>query len=55
MIARRRFQERLDHYQKNVAKVVKIQSFYRAKMAGDAYRKLSNFYFYFFNWASNTM
>ncbi|CAG8441430.1 8358_t:CDS:10 [Ambispora leptoticha] len=40
-IARRKFQDRLDYFRENIAKVIKIQSLYRAKKDGDAYRSLT--------------
>ncbi|CAG8434697.1 12385_t:CDS:10 [Ambispora gerdemannii] len=40
-IARRKFRDRLNYFRENIAKVVKIQSIYRAKKDGDAYRSLT--------------
>ncbi|KAM3578882.1 iqgap-related protein [Umbelopsis sp. WA50703] len=40
-LARCRYQQKLDHYQANIDKIIKIQSFVKNKLVGDAYRKLT--------------
>ena len=41
LLARQEYAKRRDHIEANVAKIVKIQSLYRAKLAENAYRQLS--------------
>ncbi|CCG82346.1 Putative uncharacterized protein [Taphrina deformans PYCC 5710] len=40
-VQRRRFQERQNHYRENMARVIKVQSFVRARQQGAAYRSLT--------------
>ncbi|RHZ44562.1 hypothetical protein Glove_718g20 [Diversispora epigaea] len=40
-LARNRFHDRQDYFQQNIDKVIKIQSIYRAKHDGEAYRSLT--------------
>ncbi|CAG8564365.1 5605_t:CDS:10 [Paraglomus occultum] len=41
VLARNRFNDKMEYFRKNLDKIVKIQSFYRAKQAEDAYRSLT--------------
>jgi hypothetical protein len=42
-LARKQFKETMDHYARNMDKIIKIQSLFRGKAAEDAYKALSRF------------